>query len=592
MRLDNTVVFDVETRSACDLITRGARRYAKDPTTTIICVCYTINGGDVQSWLPTDPPFSFPDNSWVLSFNIAFDFLIVRHKAPFLLPGRYKIMDIKALAQYYAYGGSLEIVATRLGLGHKVDEGKQLIRQYCTPKTYRSPLPSGDLEKFIRYCKQDTVLATRINAHCPPLPPFEYQAWVATMKMNKRGVLCDVVLFQKIADWFEVGKKLANDRCRDLCGLNVTQTKALAAYLGLSSVEKKTLERYVAASADGTHKKVAKLRLQSGAISLSRAKKVLLRVNSKQRLQDAFVYCGTHTGRLSSLKVQLHNLPRESLPTRVVEEIRMWDAEKFWREYPDKGFDILKKLLRPAFFTKNGCFLVGDFDQIEARIVAWLGEQPWDTSIDYYQQMAEAVNPSSPNRAIGKQLVLGCGFGMGGKTFRERLNVEQNIQISEEEARQMVAVFRRKNAGIVRLWRRLEAGVKTALYKKSAVTSLAHLTLCPQGVRLPSGRSLNMPYLALNGSELYHTYYKSVVFAPTLVENVVQAIARDVMQDKVFALEREGLSVVMTVHDEIIVESKPNHYDTFTRIMNEPVTWASGLPVTASCVQSRRYGKF
>ena len=525
------------------------------------------------------------------AYNLAFDYAVLKYQAPEWLDLNLPVMDIQAMSLYNGLGASLGECARNLGIEGKDPEGAKLIRQYCTPSKYQIPISEQDLKAFNEYVKHDVLLTEQVFKACAPLPEFEYRIWKLNREVNERGVPFDASLLHKMVEFYACGVAKLDQYLKARTGAGLHQVAKLKDFLGLENIHRATLLEFVKTTADPIKRSVAQARLNGAKSAVGRVKKISLRLNSKQRVVDAFRYYGAHTGRFTSLGVQLHNLPRETLEDPEVERVSHMDSDSFWSHYKLEGFNVLKKCLRPSI-SQPGGFIVGDFDQIEARITVWLAGGEWDTSRDYYQEMAEAVSPTNPNRQLGKAIVLGCGFGMGAKTFQRTASTMLNIDISEEEARCMVRLFRRKNPKVVALWDRLIKTLELAVAGKQSYKVGDYIVLSPNKIKLPSGRHLHMPYLGFQDYQLANTFRGTPMTPQILIENIVQATARDILGAKMISLAEANLDILFTVHDEIIIDPKAGAFDLFQAILNAPVDWAPGLPVTASCTSlPLRYGK-
>ena len=332
------------------------------------------------------------------------------------------------------------------------------------------------------------------------------------------------------------------------------------------------------------------------------------------------LYCGGHTGRFSGGQgLNLQNLGRSGDGLRI------------------------RNLLKPA----PGCrFVVADFAQIEARGLAWLaGERSlldaFAKGRDVYCEFASSVfgetvrKPTATDdqetaermkqrRQIGKQAILGLGFGMGGKRFLEELQSDPlaaglfaSADLTPSRVRGIVDAYRERYPCIKVLWATCESRFGDAILERAhEETGIGFLK---EGeavlVRLPSGRALRYPdarleskprdvsYLDEDGSEaVYRPEGDSVVFGRDtglyggkIVENIVQATARDVLVEAILRLEAAGYRVVLHVHDEVVVEVPEEEaqaaLEAITRIMEEVPDWLEGCPLDSEVDVADRYGK-
>jgi DNA polymerase len=283
------------------------------------------------------------------------------------------------------------------------------------------------------------------------------------------------------------------------------------------------------------------------------------------------------------------------------------------------GLDVpefVSKSLRGMLIAAAGRTLVGaDFASIEARVVLWLAKDPglelFASGADIYVEMAKDIDPATPNRQLGKQAILGCGFGMGPPKFHATC-LGYGIEIELALAEKAVAMYRAKFAKVPRLWRALEEAALLALKNPGKAYRLSDefqpVWFVYDGKRflkccLPSGRFLyyafpkaepgkygsdQLTFMGVDSTT--KQWRREHTYGGKLAENVVQAIARDLMALALLRLEAAGYPVVMTVHDEAVCEVVDGDVSTVEGLMCEVPEWATGLPVAAEGFIGRRYG--
>ena len=284
----------------------------------------------------------------------------------------------------------------------------------------------------------------------------------------------------------------------------------------------------------------------------------------------------THTGRWSGdAGLNLQNLPRKAFA----------------------GVDA-----RACLVPRSGKrFIIGDFAQIEARVTCWLAGDEGTlallrSGVDIYEAHArrtmdysdprplKGVNPDM--RQFAKCRVLALGFGLGGGKFQSIVKLWTGLEISEAQAKQMVADFRRTNPGVVGLWRRLEQGLRGS-------------TGGTFELELPSGRMIRYFNIAeidrQRCGRVERGQPRKTLYGGLLTENLVQATARDLFAEAILRLERAGLPVVLHVHDEVVVEVDESAAAEALQAVNEIMcvvpTWATGLPIQADTQIADAYGK-
>jgi DNA polymerase len=319
--------------------------------------------------------------------------------------------------------------------------------------------------------------------------------------------------------------------------------------------------------------------------------------------------------------VQPQNFPRPS-----VKEIEGWIDPVLFGDYDVIAeklpvMEVLSSMLRSMLVPPEGqAFLCADFSAIEGWVVAWLAGQSGMTS---YEEMAARIfnvaeeDVTEEQRAVGKVAVLGCGFGMGWKRYQQTVYEWTGIEISDELAQLVVDTYRTLNVQIKDLWYDLEDAALAAVASPGRKVKAGRggcITYRVKGpylwCQLPSNRLLCYPLPKLvDGLTPWGTEKRQVEISTTnsytrkwerrtlygglQTENVVQAIARDVMLDAMFRVEDAGYETVLTVHDEVLTQStmKTIDLEAFEAIMSEPVSWAPGLVVKAEGWVGSRYRK-
>ncbi len=270
-----------------------------------------------------------------------------------------------------------------------------------------------------------------------------------------------------------------------------------------------------------------------------------------------------------------------------------------------------------------GPLYVGDLKQIEARGVAWLAEDEEQLSLfrareDPYCAMAsviygEPVTPrDSDKRFMGKQAELGCGYGVGYRTFMTMLDETYDVQITEEFSRRVVDAYRRRHPKIVKLWTRLGQGFQYAVARRVErvrVTRNLWMGVVEVAgeryayVELPSGRRVYYPRpelastargpcVSFFGKDRYSGGWATIkTYGGKLAENATQAACRDVIAEAMLRVDAAGFPIIMTAHDDIVVEPAGRDLKEFKDIMEVPPGWAAGLPIEVDAFEAMRYRK-
>ncbi len=326
----------------------------------------------------------------------------------------------------------------------------------------------------------------------------------------------------------------------------------------------------------------------------------------------------SNSGRL----VQIHNLPQNHLPDLDLARqfLLNGDYESLELLFGDTP-DTLSQLIRTAFIPSEGCrFIVTDFSAIEARVIAWLAGEKWrmdvfNTHGKIYEASAaqmfkvpvESITKGNPLRQKGKiaELALGYAGGAGALISMGALK----MGLAEEELPDLVKAWRQANQNIVRFWHDVEsAAIKAVTEKATVVLQYGLAFIYESGVlfiRLPSGRRLAYvrPRMEIDRrfdrlGLTYEGYEKGKwsrlrTYSGKLVENIVQATARDCLAEALLRLDHNGYRVVFHVHDEAVLEVPISQGDlkTVNEIMGSPIDWAPGLPMKADGFESFYYMK-
>lgn len=341
------------------------------------------------------------------------------------------------------------------------------------------------------------------------------------------------------------------------------------------------------------------------------------------RLRNQFVYYGAHTGRWSARAFQPHNLIRaesdQSTLRALVDKTTVESIEK------------LSTCIRPCVRAGEGKkLIVCDLSAIENRVLAWLSgcEAMLDIyrdGLDPYKAFAvellskEYDQVTKTERQICKPAVLGCGYGQGGGQERQLQNGQKvktglwryaesmGVKLSQAEAQRMVRVFRNAYSEVVFYWGYLEDAFLAAYRtRKRQQVGAVYFTATKEAVKieLPSGRCIH--YLnphAWRGSDGLHLSFDGLrkggwgrqsVWGGVLTENIVQAVARDVLTVGMERAEAAGFPVVLHVHDELVVEVESGTFTSATdleHLMSAPIDWAPGLPLAAEGFEGEFYEK-
>ena len=652
------ISIDLETYSPTNLSKTGVYPYAAHPDFQILLFGYAIDDGparvvDLASGekLPDEIRAALVDpqvTKW--AFNATFERICLsawlhRHhpellpEGQFLDPTQWRCSMV--WAAYLGMPMSLDQVAKVLDLPVKKDTaGKKLIKQFCTPATPNlinkgkgRNLPSSDpagWQAFKEYNRRDVEVEQAIHSRLAkfPVPDTEWEAYALDQRINDAGIKLDATLVDAAVTLDEKHREATLARARELTGLkNPNSPIQLKEWLStrgchLESLAKAEVETALE-TATGVVKEVLELRGDLAKSSVKKYQAMQQVAGADGRARGLLQFYGAgRTGRFAGRLVQVQNLPRNYLPdldeARVLVRAGNLEAlELLYESVPD----TLSQLIRTAFIPSPGNrFIVADYSAIEARVIAWLaGEKSTLAAFregkDLYCETAsrmfgvpvEKHGANAHLRQKGKIAVLACGYG--GSIGALKAMGALRMGLEENELKPIVDAWRAANPNIVWLWQEVEEAALEAITTRRPVR-LHNLTFTLKSgilfITLPSGRRLAYvkPGLGENrfgGTSI--TYWgittgrrwgRLETYGGKLVENVVQAIARDLLVGGLQNVASEGHRIVMHIHDEIVIDEPKN--STFTvedacQLMSRLPAWADGLPFSADGYECGFYRK-
>ena len=488
-----------------------------------------------------------------------------------------------------------------------------------------------------------------------PVPDFERELWAADARINERGVMVDIELAEAAVAVDNAFTEEHTQEMRKLTGLDnpnsVAQLKEWLAAVGIDceSLNKETVGDLKKTATDPTTKRVLELRQLLGKTSTTKYKAMTNAACEDSRVRGLLQYYGAgRTGRWAGRLVQVQNLPQNHLDDigTVRELVRGRDLETLELCF-DSVPDVLSQLIRTAFIAKpHHTFLVADYSAIEARVIAYLAGEQWRMDVfakggDIYcssasQMFNVPVEKHGVNghlRQKGKVAELACGYG-GGVAALKAFGAEK-MGLTEAEMQDIVTQWRLASPTIPRLWRRLEDAAKAALEnpgrrcavlrkyrdverarQNEALTGgrgysqefLAGGTVCTYWrdkdalrCKLPSGRILTYWGARLDSdgkicfmgqNQTARKWERTDTWGGKLVENVVQAFARDCLAVALLRLEKAGFDICFHVHDEIVAEAPVGtRWEDMAEIMGKPIDWAPGLLLRADGYDTKFYMK-
>lgn len=498
-------------------------------------------------------------------------------------------------------------------------------------------------EVLYEYCRIDVKAEEALDDALPDLSNEEQEAWFLNQEMNWRGLRIDTPVVKKIIDMMAGESKKKLKELDSLTMGFVTSPHARNSVLDflemegvkLPNLQAKTVQDKLEGFELSTDmRKLLELRKQLSLTSTRKYQSFLNRVNEDDRIRDLTLYHGAHTGRETGTGIQPHNFPKglifvdEDRPYAAVENIKDCDPELLKILYGNSLSVFFSAVLRNMILPSEGCELfVGDFSMIEVAVLWWLaGNEPGLKALRagmdayLYQAAANAGRPyvefnrHSPERVLGKAQVLGCGFGMGADKFKETAWVMHRLKLSDEQAVQAVQNYRHANAAVPTLWKAYENAAVMAVEAgtRGAVNAGKCQFFIEQNflwIELPSGRRLayREPQIAWRETDYgprktleYHAVNSKTkkwgiqrTWGGTLTENIVQAVARDLLMRAMVRLTSYGYTPLLTVHDEAICEMPigKGNLDQFLEVLCAVPRWAIGCPIKANGWKGPRYRK-
>lgn len=633
-----TINIDIETFSSINISKSGVYKYVESEDFEVLLFAYSIDGGkteivDIANGEELSEEIIqalLDDNVIKWAFNAQFERICLSRflkltKGTYLNPKSWRCTMI--WSAYMGLPFSLEGVGKVLGLEkQKLIEGKDLIKYFCVPCTptksngFRNRnFPYHDKikwEAFKTYNIRDVDTEKKIQCKLMkfPVPDFIWEEYNLDQEINDRGIKVDLDFVERVIALDDKVRTKLMSELQILTELenpnSVVQLKGWLSEQGVEteSLDKKSVKELIKVTKGEVSKALA-LRMQLSKSSIKKYQAMKDVACEDNRCRGMFQFLGANrTGRFSGRNVQLQNLPRNTMKelfeVRSIIKNRNGDIlELLYDNVPD----ILSQLIRTAFVPKeNMKFYVADFSSIEARVIAWLAGETWREELfkkggDIYCMSASQMfgvpvvkhGINGDLRQKGKIAELACGYGgsVGALTAMGALD----MGLKEDELKPLVLSWREANQNIVALWWTVDKAIKDTIAMKGVTKTHGIEFECRSGllrIRLPSGRKLTYikPKIEINKFGCESVTYEGIgvakkwerieSYGPKFVENIVQAISRDIL---IYALQNlSDYNIVAHVHDEIIIEAPENtKLEDICGTMSQAPYWAKGLILTA-----------
>lgn len=525
---------------------------------------------------------------------------------------------------------SLKDVGAALGLDkQKLTEGKELIRYFCVPgKDGTRRMPASAPEKWttfraynLRDVETEMSIQDRLRKY--PVPEEVWAQYHLDQQINDRGIGVDRTLVRGAIgidkrSWEELTARLQELTMLD----NPNSVQQMKDWLAANGLQTDTLGKKQVAellkTAPEPLKSVLVLRQQLAKSSVKKYQAMENAVCADGRVRGCFQFYGARTGRWAGRNIQLQNLPQNRMPDleQARSLVRAGDYDSVRLLY-DSTPDVLSQLIRTAFIPSPGrIFFVADFSAIEARVIAWLAGEQWRQQVfaegkDIYcasasQMFGVPVEKHGVNghlRQKGKIAELALGYGGSVGALKAMGAIEMGLK--EDELKPLVDAWRTANPMIVKLWWEVDRAVTRAVSDKTAAETHGIRFTCQSGmlfITLPSGRRLAYvkPRIGENqfggsaitymGTNAAKQWARLESYGPKFVENIVQAISRDILCHAMQALR--DCAIVAHVHDEVILEADPGmSLEAVCERMGRTPPWAQGLLLRADGYATPFYKK-
>lgn len=525
---------------------------------------------------------------------------------------------------------SLKDAGAALGLDkQKLTEGKDLIKYFCVPgKDGQRHLPADAPDKWstfkaynLRDVETEMGIQERLRKY--PVPDAVWDQYHLDQQINDRGLAVDMALVRSAISIDERSREELTAKLKELTMLeNPNSVQQMKDWLADNGLETETLGKKqvteLLKTAPEPLRSVLVLRQQLAKSSVKKYQAMEATVCADGRVRGCFQFYGARTGRWAGRNIQLQNLPQNKMPdleqARAIVRAGDYDAV---RMLYDSIPDVLSQLIRTAFVPRSGhTFFVADFSAIEARVIAWLAGEDWRQQVfadgkDIYcasasQMFGVPVEKHGVNghlRQKGKIAELALGYGGSVGALKAMGALEMGLQ--EEELKPLVDAWRTANPMIVKLWWAVDDAAMTAIRMKSSAETHGIRFTCRSGmlfITLPSGRQLSYvkprigenqfgsPAATYMGLSTARQWDRLESYGPKFVENIVQAISRDVL---CYAMQTlRCCSIVAHVHDELIIEVDSRmSLEAVCEQMGRTPPWAPGLQLRADGYATDFYKK-
>jgi DNA polymerase len=509
------------------------------------------------------------------------------------------------------------------------------------------------IERLGSYCGQDVRTEKGMYKVVRRLPPLEREHYLEVCRQNDAGITVDVQLVRAMRRVADEGLERANAALEEITGgevSEVTNHQRLRTWVNSRGVEtdsvaKKVIRELLESDLADDVRGALELRRDAGKSSLAKLDSMMECIAGDGKIHGMLIYHGASTGRETAKLTQPHNFPRGEIP-----DPPGWKGGPYIETYVDavlrEAYDeidlsfhpitVVSSMLRSALTAgAHNELIAADFSGIEARGVNWIAGQEdmlenfraldaGDKSRDpyvinamrYYKLPFEQIK-KTPHRQTGKFQELGCGFGMGAKTGKIQAKDVYQLEITEAQAKELIDNYRATHPAVKAFWKTIDkAAIEAVATPGTNVVfgPLQNLIFTKRGAYLylilPSKRALvyAQPKIVERMAPWGETtpavqimavhpktkqWWPQDMYGGLWTENVVQAMARDIMAEAKLRARAAGYPPILTVHDEIVAEVPAGFGDVkaFEQILTQVPTWATGWPIAAEGWRGHRYRK-
>lgn len=645
------LAIDIETYGDKDIRKVGAYAYADSEAFEVLLFAYAWDRGEPEvidltelAEIPPDVLSAILDPNVIkTAYNANFErTCLARHFGEPMPPEQWRCTAVDATR--LGLPGNLAGAAQVLKLDEQKDNtGKNLIKYFCGPCKptkvnggRERNHPHHDMDKwlqFIEYCRQDVRTEVAIRERIEPLlyvPDWEQDLWSLDQRINDRGVLVDRKLVEAAVELTDTYETKLTGESLWITGLaNPNSTAQLGAWLEeqghpLPNLQRETVEAALQDKMADEVRTVLENRIELSRAAVTKYKSLDNAACRDGKLRGVLQFYGAQrTGRWAGRIFQPQNLTKNFLED--IETVRKLIRGKHFEQtellYDEGANVLLSQLVRTALIASKGNTLyISDFSAIEARVIAWLAGEQWRLDVfngdgKIYEASAAAmfhvpvasIDKSSPLRQRGKVAELALGYQGGPGALKAMGALEQGM--TEEELPGIVKAWRKASPNIVKLWRSVENAALKAVREPGRVVRLQfgltfHVERGVLFITLPSSRRLAYPKIRItegkygdaleyDGVDAKKRWTSIDTYGGKLVENIVQAIARDCLGVSMLRVEANGYETILHVHDELVTDTPIGFgsVEELEAIMSEPIDWAPGLNLTAAGFESPFYMK-